>query len=49
LLGIGVSGAAAAGLTAAFAGLVVGLVVAVATVAAVILRRRGATPPAVRT
>jgi hypothetical protein len=42
LLGIGVTGAAAAGLTAAFAGLVFGLVVAVATAAAVVVRRRQA-------
>ena len=42
LLGIGVTGAAAAGLAAVFAGVVFGLVVAVATVAAVAVGRRRA-------
>ena len=42
LLGIGLTGAAAAAFTAVFAGLVFGLVVAVATVVAVVVRRRRA-------
>jgi hypothetical protein len=40
LLGIGLTGAAATAFAALFAGLVFGLVVAVATVAAVVVRRR---------
>jgi uncharacterized protein (DUF58 family) len=42
LLGIGVTGAAATALTMAFAGVVFGLVVAVATIAAIVVRRRQA-------
>ena len=42
LLGIGVTGAAATALTLTFAGLVFGVVVAVATVAAIVVRRRQA-------
>ena len=42
LLGIGVTGAAATALTLTFAGLVFGVVVAVATIAAVVIRRRPA-------
>ena len=42
LLGIGVTGEAAAGLAAVFAGVVFGLVTAVATVVAVIVGRRRA-------
>jgi hypothetical protein len=42
LVGIGVTGAAATALTAAFAGLVFAVVVAVATVAGVVIRRRRA-------
>ena len=42
LFGIGVTGVAAAGLAIAFAGVVFGLVVAVATVAAVVVGRRRA-------
>jgi hypothetical protein len=42
LLGIGVTGAAATALTAAFAGVVFALVVGAATVAAVLARRRRA-------
>jgi hypothetical protein len=42
LLGIGVTGAAATALTLAFAGLVFGVVVAVATIAAIVVRRRQA-------
>jgi len=42
LLGLGVTGAAAAGLAVAFAGVVFGLVVAVATFAAVVVGRRRA-------
>jgi hypothetical protein len=49
LLGIGLTGAAAAAFTAVFAGLLFGLVITVATVAAVVVRRRrgryGACPP----
>jgi hypothetical protein len=44
VLGIGLSGAAATAFTVAFAGLVFGIVVAVATVAAVALRRRQGEP-----
>jgi hypothetical protein len=40
VLGIGLTGAAATAFTAAFAGLVFGIVVAVATLAAVAVRRR---------
>jgi hypothetical protein len=46
LLGLGLTGAAAAAFAAAFAGIVFGLVVAVATVAAVVTRRRQARPVA---
>ena len=42
LLGIGVTGAAATALTLTFAGLVFGVVVAIATVAAIVVRRRQA-------
>jgi hypothetical protein len=42
LLGIGLTGAAATAFTLAFAGVVFGVVVAVATVAAVLYRRRQA-------
>ena len=42
LLGIGVTGAAATALTLTFAGLVFGVVVAVATISAVVIRRRRA-------
>lgn len=42
LLGIGVTGAAATALTVTFAGVVFGLVVAVATIAAIVARRRQA-------
>ena len=42
LLGIGVTGAAATVLTAAVAGVVFGVVVAVATIAAIVARRRQA-------
>ena len=40
VLGIGLTGAAATAFTVAFAGLVFGVVVAVATIAAVVVRRR---------
>jgi len=40
VLGIGLTGAAATAFTVVFAGLVFGVVVAVATIAAVVLRRR---------
>ena len=46
LLGLGVTGAAAAGLAVAFAGVVFGLVVAVATVAAVVVGSRRSRPDA---
>ena len=46
LLGIGLTGAAATAFAAVFAGLVFGLVVAVATVAAVVVRRRRSRPAA---
>jgi hypothetical protein len=46
LLGIGVTGAAAMGLAAAFAGVVFAVVVAGATIAAVLLGRRQARPDA---
>jgi MFS superfamily sulfate permease-like transporter len=42
LLGIGVTGAAATALTVTFASFVFGLVVAVATIAAILVRRRQA-------
>jgi DNA-binding transcriptional MerR regulator len=42
LLGVGVTGAAATALTLTFAGLVFGVVVALATVAAIVARRRQA-------
>lgn len=44
VLGIGLTGAAATAFTVAFAGLVFGIVVAVATVAAVAVRRRHSKP-----
>lgn len=46
MLGIGLTGAAATALAVAFAGLVFGIVVAVATVAAVVARRRRTRPSA---
>ena len=49
LLGIGLTGAAATAFTVAFAGLVFGIVVAMATVAAVVVRRRRARTAACST